>query len=195
MKYSKISNELETLRDSLKRKNQFSDELEYQLLNKIRVKENELELIGEYKGSPIGSLINPPELEKFENITNPFGIMTALSNIKKIESSKQQFNSLELQLESLSKSLEDELNSYRELFVLEPKEEYKEKISFLDKQKRDFEIVLDIVSTTQEVYGRKTEQVVLELKKSNIFTSSKNVVYFWNNYCDASSLIFGKINS
>lgn len=164
LSYSKISNELEALRDSLKRKNQLSDELEYQLLNKIRVKENELELIGEYKGSPIGSLINPPEIEKFENITNPFGIITALSNIKKIESSKQQFNSLELQLESLSKSLEDELNSYRELFVLEPKEEYKEKISFLDKQKRDFEIVLDIVSTTQEVYGRKTEQVVLELK-------------------------------
>ncbi|AXK48818.1 hypothetical protein CRU87_04670 [Aliarcobacter trophiarum LMG 25534] len=164
LSYSKISNELETLKESLKRKNQLSDELEYQLLNKIRVKENELELIGEYKGSPIGSLINPPEIDKFENITNPFGIITALSNIKKIESNKQQFGSLELQIEVLLKSLEVELNSYRELFVLEPKGDYKDKISFLDKQKRDFEIVLDIVSTTQEVYGRKTEQIVLELK-------------------------------
>ena len=153
LSYSKISADLEQLKDSLKRKNNLSDELEYQLLNKIRVKENELELISEYKGSPIGSLINPPEIEIVEKITNPFGIINALSSIKKMEDSKQQFTSLESQLEFLSKNLEEELDSYRNLFVLEPKDEYKEKIAFLDKQKRDFDIVLDIVTTTQEVYG------------------------------------------
>ena len=164
LSYSKISADLEQLKDSLKRKNNLSDELEYQLLNKIRVKENELELISEYKGSPIGSLINPPEIEIVEKITNPFGIINALSSIKKMEDSKQQFTSLESQLEFLSKNLEEELDSYRNLFVLEPKDEYKEKIAFLDKQKRDFDIVLDIVTTTQEVYGRKIEQVILEIK-------------------------------
>ena len=164
LSYSKISADLEQLKDSLKRKNNLSDELEYQLLNKIRVKENELELISEYKGSPIGSLINPPEIEMVEKITNPFGIINALSSIKKMEDSKQQFTSLESQLEFLSKNLEEELDSYRNLFVLEPKDEYKEKIAFLDKQKRDFDIVLDIVTTTQEVYGRKIEQVILEIK-------------------------------
>ena len=164
LSYSKISADLEQLKDSLKRKNNLSDELEYQLLNKIRVKENELELISEYKGSPIGSLINPPEIEIVEKITNPFGIINALSSIKKMEDSKQQFTSLESQLEFLSKNLEEELDSYRNLYVLEPKDEYKEKIAFLDKQKRDFDIVLDIVTTTQEVYGRKIEQVILEIK-------------------------------
>ena len=164
LSYSKISADLEQLKDSLKRKNNLSDELEYQLLNKIRVKENELELISEYKGSPIGSLINPPEIEVVEKITNPFGIINALSSIKKMEDSKQQFTSLESQLEFLSKNLEEELDSYRNLYVLEPKDEYKEKIAFLDKQKRDFDIVLDIVTTTQEVYGRKIEQVILEIK-------------------------------
>ena len=148
LSYSKISADLEQLKDSLKRKNNLSDELEYQLLNKIRVKENELELISEYKGSPIGSLINPPEIEIVEKITNPFGIINALSSIKKMEDSKQQFTSLESQLEFLSKNLEEELDSYRNLYVLEPKDEYKEKIAFLDKQKRDFDIVLNIVTTT-----------------------------------------------
>ena len=164
LSYSKISADLEQLKDSLKRKNNLSDELEYQLLNKIRVKENELVLISEYKGSPIGSVINPPEIEIVEKITNPFGIINALSSIKKMEDSKQQFTSLESQLEFLSKNLEEELDSYRNLYVLEPKDEYKEKIAFLDKQKRDFDIVLDIVTTTQEVYGRKIEQVILEIK-------------------------------
>lgn len=138
LSYSKISADLEQLKDSLKRKNNLSDELEYQLLNKIRVKENELELISEYKGSPIGSLINPPEIEIVEKITNPFGIINALSSIKKMEDSKQQFTSLESQLEFLSKNLEEELDSYRNLYVLEPKDEYKEKIAFLDKQKKRF---------------------------------------------------------
>lgn len=127
LSYSKISADLEQLKDSLKRKNHLSDELEYQLLNKIRVKENELELISEYKGSPIGSLINPPEIEIVEKITNPFGIINALSSIKKMEDSKQQFTSLEAQLEVLSKNIQEELDSYRNLYVLEPKDEYKEK--------------------------------------------------------------------
>ncbi|RBQ25905.1 MULTISPECIES: mechanosensitive ion channel domain-containing protein [Arcobacteraceae] len=164
LSYSKISAELDQLKDSLKKKNNLAEELEYQLLNKIRVKENELELIGEYKGSPIGSLMNPPEIEKFENITNPFGIINALSNIKKIENNRQQFTALKLQIETTFQTLEEELNSYKDLYALDPKSEYKEKIVFLEKQKRDFDIVLDIVTTTQEVYGKKIEQIILEIK-------------------------------
>ena len=57
----------------------------YQLSNKIRIKKNELELIDEYKDSPIGSLINPPEVGKIERITNPFGIINALSFSKKLQ--------------------------------------------------------------------------------------------------------------
>jgi len=164
LSYSKISSELEKLKNSLKKKQNFTEEIEYQLLNKIRVKENELELIGEYKGSPIGSLINPPEIERVENITNPFGIINALSNIKKLENNKYQFNFLGVQLKGLLVSLQEELTSYNELYVLDPKEEYNEKIRQLDKQKKDFDIVLDIVTTTSEVYERRIEQVILETK-------------------------------
>ena len=95
LSYSKISNELVILRDNLKRKTNITDEQAYQLHNKIRIKENEVELIDEYKGSPIGGLINPPEIEKYENITNPFGIINALSQIKKLENNKKLFKTLE----------------------------------------------------------------------------------------------------
>ncbi|MDN5099364.1 mechanosensitive ion channel [Aliarcobacter butzleri] len=164
LSYGKIVNELDSLKNSLKSKNGLSEEQEYQLHNKIRVKENELELIAEYKGSPIGGLINPPEIEKYENITNPFGIINALSNIKKLENNKKQFKSLESEIQTLSSTLEDELVTYLELFNLDPKLEYKDKITFLDKQKKDFTIVLDIVDTTEEVYTRKIEQIILEIK-------------------------------
>ncbi|MFY4821821.1 mechanosensitive ion channel domain-containing protein [Aliarcobacter butzleri] len=164
LSYGKIVNELDSLKNSLKSKSGLSEEQEYQLHNKIRVKENELELISEYKGSPIGGLINPPEIEKYENITNPFGIINALSNIKKLENNKRQFKSLEVEIQALASTLEDELVTYLELFNLDPKLEYKDKITFLDKQKKDFTIVLDIVDTTEEVYTRKIEQIILEIK-------------------------------
>lgn len=164
LSYGKISTELDNLKDSLKRKNNLREEESFQLSNKIRVKENELELIAEYKGSAIGSLMNPPEIEKVENITNPFGIINALSNIKKLENNKKQFSSVEADIVFLTEKLEEELISYTKLYEIEPKNEYKEKITYLEKQKKDFEIVLDIVTTTQEVYSRKIEQVILEIK-------------------------------
>ena len=164
LSYGKISAELDNLKDSLKRKNNLSEEESFQLSNKIRVKENELELIAEYKGSAIGSLMNPPDIQKVENITNPFGIINALSNVKKLETNKKQFSSVEADIIALSEKLEEELISYTKLYELDPKVEYKEKVIYLEKQKRDFEIVLDIVTTTQEVYSKKIEQVILDIK-------------------------------
>ena len=178
LSYSKISTELAILKDSVKRKTNITDEQSYQLLNKIRVKENELELIDEYKGSPIGALINPPEIEKYENVTNPFGIINALSQIKKLENNKKLFKNLEIEIDYLTIKLDEELLLYLELFNLEQKPEYKEKITFLDKQKKDFVMVLEIVSTTEEVYTRKIEQVILEIKNQISQQVQKMVVIF-----------------
>ena len=176
--YSKISNELADLKENLKRKTNVSDELTYQLHNKIRVKENELELIDEYKGSPIGGLINPPEIEKYENITNPFGIINALSQIKKLENNKKTFKTLDTDIDYLTTKLDEELLLYLELFNLDQKPEYKEKITFLDKEKKDFAMVLEIVTTTEDVYTRKIEQVILEIKNQISQQVQKMVVIF-----------------
>ena len=162
--YRKTSTELSILKKSLSKIKNIEDEKTYQLHNKIRVKENELELIAEYKGSPIGGLINPPEIEKYEQITNPFGIINALSQIKKLEDNQKSFKKLELSISDLTISLDQELFLYLDIFNLEQKIEYKERIKFLDKQKKDFNMILEIVSTTEEVYTRKIEQVILEIK-------------------------------
>ena len=178
LSYSKISIELAALKDSLKKKGNDIEEQIYQLHNKIRVKENELELIDEYKGSPIGGLINPPEIEKYENITNPFGIINSLSHIKKLENNKKQFKTLEKEIEARTIKLDEELVLYLELFNLDSRPEYKEKITFLDKQKKDFSMVLEIVATTEEVYTRKIEQVILEIKNQISQQGQKMLVIF-----------------
>ncbi|AXH09575.1 hypothetical protein CP960_01235 [Malaciobacter halophilus] len=161
--YRKISKELELLKQSSKKKGK-TDEHYSQLNNKIRIKQNELELISEYKGSPIGSLLNPPEVEKYEDITNPFGIINALSYIKKLENNKKEFITIEKDISKLITLLEEKVFLYLELYNLDQKPQYKETLAFLDKQKKDFTMVLEIVSTTEEVYTRKVEQVTLEIK-------------------------------
>jgi len=178
LSYRKISTELNSLKKSIKKKKNADEEQIYQLHNKIRVKENELELIAEYKGSPIGGFINPPEIEKYNQITNPFGIINALSQIKKLEDNKKAFNNLERDINNLTIKLADELFVYLELFNLEQKTDYKERITFLDKQKKDFNMVLEIVSTTEEVYTRKIEQVILEIKNQISEQIEKSLVIF-----------------
>ena len=162
--YRKISAELTELKKSIGKLSGKTEEQVYHLNNKVRIKENELELISEYKGSPIGGLINPPEIEAYEEITNPFGIINALSYIKKLENNKKQFSSVEERISALTNLLDEKLFLYLELYNLDTKPEYKDEITFLDKEKKDFNMVLEIVSTTEEVYTRKIEQVILETK-------------------------------
>jgi len=169
--YRKISAELDDLEiyfKKIKRKRGAKyKEDRYQLSNKIRIKNNELELIDEYKDSPIGSLINPPEAGKAERITNPFGIINALSFNKKLQKNNKTFKALSTEVSNLTSLIEEKIFLYLELynlelFNIEKKEEYKKKIIFLEKEKKDFIMVLEIILTTQEVYARKIEQIILE---------------------------------
>ena len=162
--YRKISKELSLIKKDLKiNQHKTEDEL-YKITNKIRIKQNELELINEYKASPIGALINPPEIEDYEEITNPFGIINALSFIKKLQNNKKQFISVENNVLELSKLIDEKLLLFLNLYTLEENLKYKKEIKLLDNQQKDFLMVLEIVSTTEEVYTRKIEQVILETK-------------------------------
>lgn len=164
--YRQISQELHDLEDEYTkfagRKGDKFEELEYQVGNKIRIKKNELELISEYKDSPIGNLINPLDIEKNEPVTNPFGIINALSYIKKLESNRDSFKKLYTDIDNLTKLLEQKIALNLELNEIEESEVISSKLNFLAQQKKDFNIVLDIVSTTNNVYARKIEQVILE---------------------------------
>ncbi|MGD9553658.1 MAG: mechanosensitive ion channel family protein [Arcobacteraceae bacterium] len=181
--YRQISQELHNLEEEYKaiigKKGEKFDELEYQIGNKIRIKKNELELISEYKDSPIGNLINPPEIETNEPVTNPFGIINALSYIKKLETNKEKFKKLYNDIAALTALLEQKIVLNLELYEIEPSETTDIKIDFLAQQKKDFSIVLDIVSTTNNVYSRKIEQVILETQSqigNQIEKSSKIII-------------------
>ncbi len=160
--YRNISKDLHDLKNELLEVNKKNRDLVYKVENKIRIKNNELELISEYKDSPIGKLINPPEIEKYEEITNPFGIINALSYKQKLKDHRNEFDKIIKEVSTLVGLLDKKILLYLDLYNLDPQIAYEDEISFLDNEKKDFNMVLEIVSTTSEVYTRKIEQVILE---------------------------------
>ena len=182
--YREISKELEKLKTDYKKyskwKGEKYKEIAYNLNNKIRIRKNELVLIEEYRDSPIGKLITPHIIEASESITNPFGIINALSYIKKLENYKKQFKGINNQVSELLSDLELELDLHLQVYNIKADADTKGLIKKLDKRKKDFVNVLDIVSTTDEVYSRKIEQVIIETKTqiSNQIEKSITILIF-----------------
>ncbi len=176
--YRSISKELHSLNTQLKKINKKNRDLLYKLENKIRIKKNELELISEYKDSPIGKLIDPPEIEKYEEITNPFGIINALSYKKKMKDHKKEFTNTIDDVSELITLLDKKILLYLDLYNLNFNDEYETKINFLDSEKKDFNLVLEILTTTNEVYARKIEQVILETNNQISEQISKTLMIF-----------------
>ncbi|WP_428024872.1 mechanosensitive ion channel family protein [Arcobacter sp.] len=176
--YRNISKELHVLKTELAEVNKKNRDLIYKVENKIRIKNNELELISEYKDSPVGKLIDPPEIEKYEVITNPFGIINALSYKKKMKDHKKEFSKTIDEVSDLIILLDKKMLLYLDLYNIDFKDEYEKKINFLDAQKKDFNLVLEILTTTNEVYTRKIEQVILETDNQISEQISKTLIIF-----------------
>lgn len=168
--YRKIEADLEKLNIDYKRyrtwKSKKYKEISYQLQNKIKIKKNELSLISEYKDSPIGSMIKPKVIEKAPKVTNPFNIVEAFSYIQNLDEDVKNYQNTNLEITSLLKILSEKVNLYKKINELEKENKYKKELSQLNQELKDFSMVLDIVSTTNEVYVRKIDQIKQEVNDS-----------------------------
>ncbi len=179
LSYRKIQSDLVKIRKDAKKYSRWKGsryrELSYQLKNKIKIKENELSLISEYKDSPIGNLIKPKPIEKAPKVTNPFNIIEAYSYIQKLQNNIKEYESTNIELSDLLGTINQQIQEYEKLYALEKTPQIKQKIKILKKQLKDFTMVVDIVSTTQEVYKRKIAQLTQEVKDS-ISNEIKHVI-------------------
>ena len=177
--YRKIENELAKIKANAKKYSRWKGkkykELSYQLYNKVKIKENELELISEYKDSPIGKQITPNPITKAPNVTNPFIIIEAFSYIQKLKDNRISYEKINSQLIEVLKLLNQKLTYSEQLKKIAPTKELKLNIAKLQQETKDFNMVVDIVSTTGEVYRKRIDQVIAETNEniaieiSNIF--------------------------
>ncbi|MCK5110631.1 MAG: mechanosensitive ion channel [Arcobacteraceae bacterium] len=176
--YRKIEEELTKIKADAKKYSRWKGkkykELSYQLFNKVKIKENELELISEYKDSPIGKQITPSAITKAPNVTNPFIIVEAFSYIQKLKDNQASYKEVNLELVEILNFLNQKLRYFEELDKVVSTEELKSEMAKLQQELKDFNMVVDIVSTTGEVYAKKIEQVIAETNE-NITAEISNV--------------------
>jgi len=166
--YRKIENDLVQIRKDAKKysrwKGEKYKELSYQLNNKIRIKENELEFISEYKDSPIGKQITPAPIGKVPTVTNPFSIIEALSYIQILSENVENYNQTKIELLKLADQINYKISLLKKLDSLTEEKLHEAELPQLILELKNFNMVVDIVSTTQEVYGKKVSQTTQEVK-------------------------------
>jgi len=168
--YRKLEKELAKIKVDAKKyanwKGEKYKELSYQLYNKIKIKENELELISEYKDSPIGKQITPPTIEKIPSVTNPVAIIEAMTYIQQLDESLDSYNSIKKELQKVLVKLESKTTILKSMYDLRKDEKTQELLEKTISEVKDFTMVVDIVSTTSEVYTKKVLQTRQEVKNS-----------------------------
>jgi small-conductance mechanosensitive channel len=168
--YRQIEKNLKTMRIKAKRYSHWKGskykELSYQLYNKIKIKENELELISEYKDSPIGKQIKPAIIPPMPKVTNPIVIVEAWSYIRQLRIDLQKYQSIKLQLIDLKSKIGLKYNLTKQLYEYTKNQETKQSLQMLKQELKDFSMVVDIVSTTSEVYAKKIKQITQELNNA-----------------------------
>ncbi|MEA3316025.1 MAG: mechanosensitive ion channel [Campylobacterota bacterium] len=166
--YRNIEKELSQIKKDAKKysrwKGEKYKELSYQLFNKIKIKENELELISEYKDSPIGKQITPATIPKAPIITNPIMIIEGYSFIKVINDNIKNYKNINAELTDLLSKLKTKIDILEELYSISKDEKIKKSLNNMKTEFKDFVMVVDIVSTTDEVYTKKIAQIIQEVK-------------------------------
>jgi len=166
--YRKIEKELVQIRKDAKKyarwKGEKYKELSYQLNNKIRIKENELEFISEYKDSPIGKQITPNSIGKVPEVTNPFSIIEALSYIQILNENVENYKQIKIELVKLADQISHKIALSKSLYNITKEKSLNDDLATLELELKNFIMVVDIVSTTEEVYGKKVRQTTQEVK-------------------------------
>ena len=135
--YRKIENQLIKIKKDYKKYSRWKGskykELSYQLKNKIKIKQNELSLISEYKDSPIGSMIKPKIIEKAPTVTNPINILEAYSYIQKLRNNVKEYENTNIELSDLLSNINIQIMEYEKLYKLQKNIKIQNKLKILKK--------------------------------------------------------------
>lgn len=180
--YREIEKELVKIKKDAKKystwKGEKYKELSYQLNNKIKIKENELELISEFKDSPIGKQIKPLAIPKSPDVTNPIIIIEALSYVKLLEENVANYKKVKDELVSVTDKIKVKIDILKELHKLTNDKQIETEIEKQKRELKDFNMVVEIVSTTDEIYNKKIIQTIQEINTSisNEITRSFKII-------------------
>ncbi|MFT7879000.1 MAG: mechanosensitive ion channel domain-containing protein [Sulfurimonas sp.] len=139
--------------------------------------QGKLELLSEYEKDPFKKYLEPPKIEDVPTVGNPFAIIGAISYREKLISNQEEYLSRYETLEDVIERLRKKEMIIEEMYKLSGKEEkYEKELQAIKEEIKTFASVLDIFKTTQNVYSKKVDEIILSLKQQ-IAEESKKTVY------------------
>ena len=126
--------------------------------------QGKLQLLAEFQRDPFKKLLEPPQTGEVPKIGNPFGIIGALSYLKKLKGDQQNYEESFDTLEMTLRALQEERKLLEEMLRYQPKnEKLRSRLRRVVHEIETLRPTYEIFKTTKEVYNKKIEEIRLKL--------------------------------
>ncbi|MBQ9292220.1 MAG: mechanosensitive ion channel family protein, partial [Campylobacter sp.] len=145
------------------------------LERKIQNLQEQISLLSEFEKTPFSSVVQMPEIDEISRIKNPFAIISGYSNIKNLQSLKNEQKSRIESLKQVTERLEQKEEIFAQLLKFEPNSQNSKAYSDLKFELGEFKSALRLGNTTYSVYEKKIDEQISTLT-SDIKTQAKRAL-------------------
>ncbi|MBQ9877093.1 MAG: mechanosensitive ion channel [Campylobacter sp.] len=145
------------------------------LERKIQNLQEQISLLSEFEKTPFSSVVQMPEIDEISRIKNPFAIISGYSNIKNLQSLKNEQKSRIESLKRVTERLEQKEEIFAQLLKFEPNSQNSKAYSDLKFELGEFKSALRLGNTTYSVYEKKIDEQISTLT-SDIKTQAKRAL-------------------
>ncbi len=124
-----------------------------------------LQLLKEYEKDPFKKFLKPPEISDIPTVTNPFLIISAISYIKKLKTDESEYEDRYDSIKKVMDKLKERELLLKKILLLDPENiTYKEDLLDTEDKIKTFRPVVEIFKTTHQVYTKKIDEIILNLR-------------------------------
>ena len=135
-----------------------------QLKSKRSIHMGKLQLLKEYENNPFKKFLSPPDITDVPIVGNPFAIISVLSYTKKLQSDETEYSSRYESIQKVMDKLKErELLLKKILNIDKNNTKYIAELLETEDKIKTFNPVIEIFKTTQNVYKKKIDEIILNL--------------------------------
>ncbi len=135
------------------------------LVSKERILATQVNQLKEKDSALFSQLLTPPSLDEVPDISNPFDIFTGISLIKTFNSNLADYAQREEKLKELIELLRKERTIYEKISFIDEEKYFVESAKDKSKQLERFEVALDTIVVTSDVYQERLEVLKVNVNK------------------------------
>jgi len=136
------------------------------LVSKEIILATQVDQLKEKDSALFSQLLTPPVVGEIPPITNPFDIFTGISLIKTFDEYLNEYIQRKKKLTELISLIREENKIYKSILELDNEGKYTKEAKDKEKQLERFEIALDTIVVTAEVYEKRLDVLAIKVNKA-----------------------------